>query len=34
MIKQHKVNQTDGDAVYQFIDDGKIKKVYISQQAL
>lgn len=32
MIKQHKINQTDGDAVYQFIDDSKIKKVYISQQ--
>ena len=32
MIHQHKVRNTDGDAVYQFIDDDKIKKVYINQQ--
>ncbi|MDQ8952129.1 DUF2058 domain-containing protein [Acinetobacter rudis] len=32
MIKQHKISDTDGDAVYQFIDEGKIKKLYINQQ--
>ncbi|MNH56953.1 hypothetical protein D3C81_121380 [compost metagenome] len=32
MIKHHKISNTDGDSVYQFIDEGKIKKVYISQQ--
>jgi len=32
MIKHHKISNTDGDNVYQFIDEGKIKKVYISQQ--
>ncbi|MGR0304278.1 DUF2058 domain-containing protein [Acinetobacter beijerinckii] len=32
MIKQHKVGQTEGDVVYQFIDENKIKKVYINQQ--
>lgn len=32
MIKQHKVLQTEGDIAYQFIDDNKIKKVYLSQQ--
>lgn len=32
MINQHKIRNTDGDASYQFIDDSKIKKVYINQQ--
>ncbi|RYL27122.1 DUF2058 domain-containing protein [Acinetobacter piscicola] len=32
MIAQHKIKDTDGDICYQFIDDGKIKKVYIHQQ--
>lgn len=32
MINQHKIRNTDGDSVYQFIDDSKIKKVYINQQ--
>ena len=32
MIAQHKIKDTDGDISYQFIDDGKIKKVYIHQQ--
>lgn len=32
MIKQHKITDTDGDAVYQFVDEGKIKKIYINQQ--
>lgn len=32
MIGQHKIKNTDGDSVYQFIDENKIKKVYINQQ--
>lgn len=32
MIKQHKVGQTEGDVAYQFIDENKIKKLYINQQ--
>ncbi|EPG38031.1 DUF2058 domain-containing protein [Acinetobacter colistiniresistens] len=32
MIKHHKVKETEGDVTYQFIDEGKIKKVYLSQQ--
>ena len=32
MIGQHKVKDTDGESVYQFIDDGKVKKLYINQQ--
>jgi uncharacterized protein YaiL (DUF2058 family) len=32
MIQQHKIRDTDGDAVYQFIDEAKIKKLYINQQ--
>ncbi|WP_216935489.1 MULTISPECIES: DUF2058 domain-containing protein [unclassified Acinetobacter] len=32
MIDQHKIRDTDGDAVYQFIDDSKIKKIYLNQQ--
>lgn len=32
MIKHHKVKEIEGDVTYQFIDEGKIKKVYLSQQ--
>ncbi|MHA3054528.1 DUF2058 domain-containing protein [Acinetobacter sp. ANC 4633] len=32
MIGQHKIKDTDGDSIYQFIDENKIKKVYINQQ--
>ncbi len=32
MISQHKICDTDGDVSYQFIDETKIKKVYINQQ--
>lgn len=32
MIGHHKIKETDGDVTYQFIDKGKIKKVYITQQ--
>ena len=32
MIGQHKIRDTDGDNVYQFIDDAKVKKLYINQQ--
>ena len=31
MIQHHKIQQTEGDVVYQFIDENKIKKVYLSQ---
>jgi uncharacterized protein len=32
MINQHKIKEIDGDVNYQFIDDSKIKKIYINQQ--
>lgn len=32
MISHHKIKDTDGDVSYQFIDESKIKKVYINQQ--
>jgi len=32
MINQHKIRDTDGEISYPFIDDSKIKKVYINQQ--
>ncbi|EOR08458.1 DUF2058 domain-containing protein [Acinetobacter genomosp. 15BJ] len=32
MIKHHKVKEIEGDVTYQFIDEAKIKKVYLSQQ--
>lgn len=32
MIDQYKIKGTDGEISYQFIDENKIKKVYISQQ--
>ena len=31
MINQHKIRDTDGEISYQFIDNDKIKKVYINQ---
>lgn len=31
MIKQHQITGTDGDTTYQFIDQSKVKKIYISQ---
>lgn len=32
MIKQYQISDTAGDIGYQFIDDNKIKKLYINQQ--
>ncbi|MFU8927176.1 DUF2058 domain-containing protein [Acinetobacter puyangensis] len=32
MIKQHQITATDGDITYQFIDENKIKKLYVNQQ--
>lgn len=32
MIGQHKIKDTDGEMTYQFIDESKIKKIYINQQ--
>ncbi|SPL72060.1 DUF2058 domain-containing protein [Acinetobacter stercoris] len=32
MIGQHKIKDTDGEVIYQFIDANKIKKIYINQQ--
>lgn len=32
MIKQHKITDFAGDVAYQFIDENKVKKVYLSQQ--
>jgi uncharacterized protein YaiL (DUF2058 family) len=32
MINQHKLTDTDGDITYQFIDQGKIKKLYVGQK--
>lgn len=32
MISQHKIKDIDGDITYQFIDETKIKKIYINQQ--
>ena len=32
MIGQHKIRDTDGEIAYQFIDENKIKKIYINQQ--
>lgn len=32
MIHQRKIMQTDGDVSYQFIDESKIKKMYLNQQ--
>ena len=32
MINQHKIKDTDGEMAYQFIDDNKVKKIYLNQQ--
>lgn len=32
MISQHKIPQLDGDVAYQFIDESKVKKIYLNQQ--
>ncbi|XID75887.1 DUF2058 domain-containing protein [Alkanindiges sp. WGS2144] len=32
MIKQHQLSDTSGDSPYQFIDHGKIKKIYITSK--
>ena len=32
MLKQHRLKETDGDLAYQFVDNGKIKKIYITQK--
>ena len=32
MIHQHKIHHLDGDVAYQFIDDSKVKKIYLNQQ--
>ena len=32
MLNQHKIRDTDGELSYQFVDENKIKKVYINQQ--
>lgn len=31
MIKQHQITDTNGDISYQFIDQSKVKKIYITQ---
>lgn len=31
MINQHRIKETDGDVHYQFVDAGKIKKIYVKQ---
>ncbi|TCH65205.1 DUF2058 domain-containing protein [Acinetobacter sp. ANC 4862] len=32
MINQHKIHDIDGEVAYQFIDESKIKKIYLNQQ--
>lgn len=32
MINQHKIRNIDGEVSYQFIDESKIKKIYLNQQ--
>ncbi len=32
MINQHKIRHIDGDVSYQFIDESKVKKIYLNQQ--
>ncbi|WP_407307165.1 DUF2058 domain-containing protein [Acinetobacter sp.] len=32
MINQHKIHDIDGEVSYQFIDESKIKKIYLNQQ--
>lgn len=32
MLSQHQIKDTAGDVAYQFIDEGKIKKIYVTQE--
>ncbi|KAB0650948.1 DUF2058 domain-containing protein [Acinetobacter bohemicus] len=32
MINQHKIRDIDGEVSYQFIDENKVKKIYLNQQ--
>lgn len=32
MIKQHQIKDTQGEIAYQFVDDSKIKKIYLTQK--
>ena len=32
MIKQYQIKEIDGEIGYQFIDESKIKKIYVNQQ--
>lgn len=32
MIKQHQIPETQGEVTYQFVDDSKVKKIYITQK--
>lgn len=32
MLKQHRLKETEGEIAYQFVDNGKIKKIYITQK--
>ena len=32
MINQHKIRNIDGEVSYQFIDESKVKKIYLNQQ--
>ena len=32
MINQHKIRDIDGEVSYQFIDESKVKKIYLNQQ--
>ena len=32
MINQHKIKEIDGEVAYQFIDDNRVKKIYLNQQ--
>ena len=32
MINQHKICDIDGEVSYQFIDESKVKKIYLNQQ--
>lgn len=31
MLSQHQIKETTGDVAYQFVDTGKIKKIYVTQ---
>ena len=32
MLKQHRLKETEGEIAYQFVDNGKIKKIYITEK--